>query len=144
MHRLPQPVFADRVLNSYSCEDHFYERDTEDHCWELLAAIVADSLSDHTIMQCGVNNSDRKDVKYPHLAGDIERWRREDPGLVSYEVVTLGKIVIDVGMPVTHCGARYNCRVIIYDGRVWLIRPKMALADDGNYREPRWFAAWLT
>ena len=38
---------------SYSCEDHFYERDTEEHCWELLASIVADSRSDHTVTRVG-------------------------------------------------------------------------------------------
>jgi NAD+ synthase (glutamine-hydrolysing) len=41
-----------------------------------------------------------------------------------------------------HSGARYNCRVICRDGRVLLIRPKTALADAGNYREGRYFAAY--
>ena len=31
----------------------------------------------------------------------------------------------------------YNCRVFILDGQVLLIRPKMAMANDGNYRESR-------
>jgi len=26
--------------------------------------------------------------------------------------------------------------------KILLIRPKMILCDDGNYRESRWFAAW--
>jgi tellurite resistance protein TerC len=30
----------------------------------------------------------------------------------------------------------------VLDRRVVLIRPKMDLADDGNYRESRWFTAW--
>ena len=51
-------------------------------------------------------------------------------------------IVADVGMPVTHRGVRYNCRVFMLDGRVLLIRPKLCLANDGNYREARWFAGW--
>lgn len=50
--------------------------------------------------------------------------------------------VCDVGMPVTHRGVRYNCRVFMLDRRVLLIRPKLYLADDGNYRESRWFAGW--
>ena len=45
-------------------------------------------------------------------------------------------------MPVLHGSARYNCRVFVLNGKILLIRPKMALADDGNYREPRWFARW--
>ena len=52
------------------------------------------------------------------------------------------EILIDVGMPVLYNGARYNCRVFILDQQILLIRPKMILADDGNYRESRWFSAW--
>jgi len=51
-------------------------------------------------------------------------------------------ILCDIGMPVMHRNVRYNCRVFVLDGRVLLIRPKMVLASDGNYREHRWFAAW--
>ncbi len=51
-------------------------------------------------------------------------------------------ILCDVGMPVMHQNVRYNCRVLVLNGRIHLIRPKMILADDGNYREPRWFAPW--
>ena len=43
-------------------------------------------------------------------------------------------IVCDIGMPVMHCGVRYNCRVYLAQGKVLYIRPKMSLADDGNYR----------
>ena len=43
-------------------------------------------------------------------------------------------IVCDIGMPVIHRGVRYNCRVFILNGRLLLIRPKVAMADDGNYR----------
>jgi NAD+ synthase (glutamine-hydrolysing) len=51
-------------------------------------------------------------------------------------------IVVDVGAPATHKGVRYNCRVFLLDRRVLLIRPKLALANDGNYREPRYFSTW--
>jgi predicted amidohydrolase len=34
-------------------------------------------------------------------------------------------------------GVLYNCRVLLLDGRVLLIRPKLHLANDGNYRETR-------
>ena len=44
------------------------------------------------------------------------------------------EIVCDVGMPVLHHGVRYNCRVYLVQGKVLGIRPKMSLADDGNYR----------
>lgn len=43
-------------------------------------------------------------------------------------------IVCDLGMPVIHRGVRYNCRVFVLNGHLLLIRPKMSMADDGNYR----------
>mmetsp|Transcript_32216 Transcript_32216/g.74173 ORF Transcript_32216/g.74173 Transcript_32216/m.74173 type:complete len:445 (-) Transcript_32216:1410-2744(-) len=53
-------------------------------------------------------------------------------------------ILCDFGMPVLHCGARYNCRVLCKDRKVLLIRPKIAMADGGNYRESRYFTAYRT
>lgn len=35
-----------------------------------------------------------------------------------------------------------KCANFHYCRKILLIRPKMALANDGNYREPRWFTAW--
>lgn len=43
-------------------------------------------------------------------------------------------MVVDVGLPVMHCGVRYNCRLFLLNGRLLLLRPKQNLADDGNYR----------
>ncbi len=40
-------------------------------------------------------------------------------------------------MPVIHKNVLYNCSVICLNNKILLIRPKMALADDGNYREGR-------
>lgn len=51
-------------------------------------------------------------------------------------------ILVDVGMPVRHRNVRYNCRVVFYNRRILLIRPKMHLANDGNYREMRYFTPW--
>ncbi|ORY63664.1 glutamine-dependent NAD synthetase with GAT domain-containing protein [Leucosporidium creatinivorum] len=51
-------------------------------------------------------------------------------------------MVVDVGMPVAHKNVIYNCRIIIHNRRILLIRPKMWLANDGNYRELRWFTPW--
>lgn len=52
-------------------------------------------------------------------------------------------IIIDVGMPISHRNVNYNCRVYILNGKILSIRPKMDLANDGNYRETRWFTPWL-
>lgn len=51
-------------------------------------------------------------------------------------------IICDVGMPVMHKNVTYNCRVIFLNRKILLIRPKMMLAEGGNYRESRWFTAW--
>lgn len=51
-------------------------------------------------------------------------------------------MLIDVGMPVMHKNVGYNCRVIFLNKKILLIRPKKVLADDGNYRECRWFTSW--
>ncbi|WFD29324.1 NAD(+) synthase (glutamine-hydrolyzing) [Malassezia sp. CBS 17886] len=52
-------------------------------------------------------------------------------------------ILCDVGLPVMHHSVLYNCRVLMMDRRILLVRPKMWLANDGNYREMRWFTPWL-
>ncbi|CAD8047094.1 unnamed protein product [Paramecium primaurelia] len=51
-------------------------------------------------------------------------------------------IVCDIGMPVIHKSVFYNCRVILLNKKIHLVRPKMYLADDGNYRESRYFTPW--
>ncbi len=51
-------------------------------------------------------------------------------------------ILIDVGMPVLHGSCYYNCRVICMDRKILLIRPKQSLANDGNFREMRYFTPW--
>ena len=87
-------------IPGYGCEDHFYETDTIDHCWESLSVL-----------------------------------------LTSNEATV--DLVCDFGMPILASnGCRYNCRVICYNNTIILIRPKAALADDGNYRESRYFTAY--
>ncbi|XP_055682912.1 glutamine-dependent NAD(+) synthetase [Lutzomyia longipalpis] len=51
-------------------------------------------------------------------------------------------ILIDVGMPVQHRNVSYNCRVVFFNRKILLIRPKMQNCDDGCYRETRWFSMW--
>ena len=48
-------------------------------------------------------------------------------------------ILVDIGMPIMHKSVRYNCRVFLLNRKIVLIRPKLFLANDGNYRETRWF-----
>ncbi|KAL0542350.1 hypothetical protein IC582_022455 [Cucumis melo] len=51
-------------------------------------------------------------------------------------------ILCSIGMPVIKDSERYNCQVLCYNRKIIMIRPKMWLANDGNYRELRWFTAW--
>jgi NAD+ synthase (glutamine-hydrolysing) len=44
--------------------------------------------------------------------------------------------------PVSHKNVRYNCRIIALNKEILLIRPKLFLANDGNYREMRYFTPW--
>ena len=46
-------------------------------------------------------------------------------------------ILLDIGLPVRHRDVVYNCRCIVYNGRILVIRPKMSLANDSNYYEAR-------
>ncbi|OIW35238.1 glutamine-dependent NAD(+) synthetase with GAT domain-containing protein [Coniochaeta ligniaria NRRL 30616] len=55
---------------------------------------------------------------------------------------SLHGILIDVGLPIMHRGCRYNCRAIILDGKLLCLRPKIFLANDGNFRENRFFTPW--
>lgn len=51
-------------------------------------------------------------------------------------------ILCSFGMPIIRESKRYNCQVICMNRKIMMIRPKMWLANDGNYRELRWFTAW--
>lgn len=51
-------------------------------------------------------------------------------------------IIIDVGLPVLHRNCRYNARAIVLDGKILCLRPKIYLANDGNFREMRFFTPW--
>ena len=51
-------------------------------------------------------------------------------------------IICCFGMPVEHKSVIYDCVVVALDRKVLLIRPKLILADSGNYRETRYFTPW--
>lgn len=81
--------------------------------------------------------------------GCEDHFHELDTETHSWEVIAMicasaeaKSMVIDVGCVATHRGARYNARVFIANREIVFIRPKRALADDGNYRESRWFVAW--
>ncbi|XP_035208826.1 glutamine-dependent NAD(+) synthetase-like isoform X1 [Stegodyphus dumicola] len=78
-----------------------------------------------------------------------DHFYESDTFLHSWEVVSrlledpvCEDIIVDVGMPVMHKNIAYNCRVIFLNKKLLLIRPKIILCDNGNFRETRWFTAW--
>ncbi|KAL8856647.1 MAG: hypothetical protein Q9178_006714 [Gyalolechia marmorata] len=82
--------------------------------------------------------------------GCLDHYLEGDIFLHSWEALTeiidhnaCQDIVLDIGMPIRHKNVRYNCRVICYNRKIVLIRPKMWLANDGNYREMRYFTPWM-
>ncbi|GBE86272.1 Glutamine-dependent NAD(+) synthetase [Sparassis crispa] len=80
----------------------------------------------------------------------MDHFLEGDTALHSWEVLAkileseeAEDIVCDIGMPVMHKNVIYNCRIIIHNKNILLIRPKMWLANDGNYRELRFFTPWM-
>ncbi|KAF7251743.1 Glutamine-dependent NAD(+) synthetase [Varanus komodoensis] len=81
--------------------------------------------------------------------GCADHYYESDTLLHSFQVLAkllespvTQDIICDVGMPIMHRNVRYNCRVIFLNKKILLIRPKVALANTGNYREMRWFTPW--
>jgi NAD+ synthase (glutamine-hydrolysing) len=81
--------------------------------------------------------------------GCLDHFLEGDTILHSWEILAkiiesqvTTDILCDIGMPITHKNVIYNCRVIVFNGKILLIRPKMWLANDGNYRELRYFTPW--
>ncbi len=79
-----------------------------------------------------------------------DHFHESDTLLHSWEVLAellkssvCRNIIIDVGMPIMHKNVTYNTRVVFLNGKILMIRPKMANCDDGCYRETRWFTAWV-
>lgn len=78
-----------------------------------------------------------------------DHFHESDTFLHSWEVLLelltaplCKDILVDVGMPVMHKNVAYNCRVIFYNRKILLIRPKLLMCDEDNYRESRWFTGW--
>ena len=82
--------------------------------------------------------------------GCNDHFLESDTYLHSWEVLAsllenpvCQDIIVDVGMPVMHKNVRYNCRVVFFNKKIILIRPKQVLAISLNYRERRFFTPWV-
>lgn len=125
-------------LTGYGCEDHFLEPDTEDHAWRCLAELLCSGVANGG----GGGGGDGNDADDGNADPECSLRRNNTSNSASSSTSSSPSILIDIGLVATHAGARYNVRVFCLEGRVLLVRPKSALADDGNYRESRYFRAW--
>lgn len=110
-------------ITGYDCEDHFYELDTIKFAWKILGEMMT------------ATEGDLKDL-------ENEAQGLKEPSQKGKGPVICSDILCDFSMPVLHNGVRYNCRIFSLNKKILLIRPKMWMADDGNYREQRFFTPW--
>lgn len=110
-------------ITGYDCEDHFYELDTIKFAWKILGEMMTATEGDLTDLE--------------NAAKGIKEQSQKGKG-----PVICSDILCDFSMPVLHNGVRYNCRIFCLNKKILLIRPKMWMADDGNYREQRFFTPW--
>jgi len=52
-------------------------------------------------------------------------------------------IIVEMNMPVIHKSVCYNSKVLILNRKIIFIRPKAENADEGNYRESRYFVPYI-
>jgi len=111
----------------YGCLDHFLENDTYIHSWEMLCRIISHPDCQGILLDIGMYSAPPRPPRcfcfYPSLP------------------VSAGIMCLRL-RPVRHHSVYYNCRVIVYNKHIHLIRPKIWLANDGNYRERRYFQGW--
>lgn len=108
-------------IPGYGCLDHHLEGDTFLHSW------ASDSLSQWP--------------RSPFLVSTLTPLQEVLAEIISDPMCK--DMLIDVGMGVRHRNVRYNCRIICSYRKIYLIRPKKFLANDGLYREARHFSAWV-
>ena len=106
-----------------------------------------------SLRQCVAQNANVRigpELEIPGY-GCEDHFLEEDTVTHSWEVLCdiimdpanyTANMLCDFGMPVNFKGIIFNCRVLVYNKEILLIRPKIAMADDGNYRENRYFTPW--
>ena len=79
----------------------------------------------------------------------LDAFLEQDTTTHSFEILadlivhpSCQDIIVDVGLPVFHNGCLYNARLVFYQKKILYIRCKMSLANDGLFREMRYFTPW--
>ena len=99
-------------VTGFGCEDHFFERDTVQHSWECLKDLIENGYTDDIVCDIGMPVYYRGPV--------LSRLPSTDRYLPWCDIESL-----------------FNCRVLVLNRKVLLIRPKISICNDGNYREKR-------
>eukprot|EP00798_Chlamydomonas_sp_ICE-L_P005201 gene5201-18428_t len=156
---MSRAVGPELEVPGYGCEDHFLELDTVEHSWECVEDVMRMRIDDDDDEEgdLGVGGVRILSLTYdffwwlfwgvPALdpcaplpcprSNALRRCYCPGPAGVMYDC----RVFLLVGR-VHLISVMYNCRVFLLDGRILLIRPKMSLANDGNYREARYFTTW--
>ena len=123
-------------IPGYGCLDHFLEGEHSSVCItdDVSCDLVGDTVLHSWEVLANILSAD----KTTDIVCDIGMYVPSRPTLLL-----LVKNTHMVHRPVMHKNVIYNCRVIVHNRQILLIRPKMWLANDGNYRELRYFTPWL-
>jgi NAD+ synthase (glutamine-hydrolysing) len=119
-------------IPGYDLLDTFLENDVYLHSWQMMARILEDKECHGIFLVCLILASLLTVIFLKVALGfslaesmKIRPW------------TSWSDIFQDIGMPVIHRNLRFNCRVLAINSKILLIRPKIWLANDGNYREMR-------
>ncbi|CCJ31008.1 unnamed protein product [Pneumocystis jirovecii] len=130
-----------RFITVATCSLNQWALDFEGNCNRIIKSII-EAKKQGAVLRIG-----------PELEitgyGCYDHFLENDTYTHSWEMLCqildsddINDIIVDLGMPIIYQGMRYNCRVIIYNKKILLIRPKLCLANNGNYREMRYFSNW--
>lgn len=115
------------------------------YCWDMFWICVTSRSTIEQVIIDWITLAELSICGYSCLDAFLEK----DTTTHSWEVLKdllehddCQDILLDVGMPVMHRSALYNCRVILRNKKILYIRPKMSLANDGLFREMRYFTPW--
>jgi NAD+ synthase (glutamine-hydrolysing) len=120
-------------IPGYGCLDHFLEGQHHEDCGYRC---FADSLRFDSRHSPSFMGSLGQAVGSSRLPGYHLRCRHVSHKGYHDRVFSGLTGAYAMHRPMTHKNNNYNCRVIIYNGKILMIRPKMWMANDGNYVSP--------
>lgn len=121
--------------------DQLLTGDTYLHSWEVLGQILTSKEAEGMLLDVGMYASLLSALRLHYLV-HFDCCQVSGGNVTFRDILLTANHHIMNNRPVMHKNVKYNCRIIIQDCKILLIRPKMFMANDGNYRELRWFTPW--